>query len=250
MLNTCQEVIRKLIDDVRTQEAALPTLVHADLHKRNIYVSPSDPTVIVGIIDWQSTSIEPAFIYANETPDLASFPSDGPEDDNVVTSPERDRRVKDASICYQTYDVAMKGFLPKLRPARLLDPTLFRPFHYCHTTWRDSATALRQELIELAARWTELGMQGTCPYSPSETELREHSQLYEDFETVQKLKMWLIDSLNTNSDGWVPNEAWDTAQDAHRAAYEEWMKTARESEVQGGDLTIEKAEKPWPFDSR
>ncbi|BDD57421.1 hypothetical protein MAP00_002784 [Monascus purpureus] len=144
----------------------------------------------------------------------------------------------------------MKGFLPKLRPARLLDPTLFRPFHYCHTTWRDSATALRQELIELAARWTELGMQGTCPYSPSETELREHSQLYEDFETVQKLKMWLIDSLNTNSDGWVPNEAWDTAQDAHRAAYEEWMKTARESEVQGGDLTIEKAEKPWPFDSR
>lgn len=225
-------------------------MIHADLHKRNIYVLPSDPTVIVGIIDWQSTSIEPAFIYANETPDFASFPNEGGLEDDVLASPEHERRVKDASICYQTYDVAMKGFVSKLRPARLLDSTLFRLFHYCHTTWRDSATALRQELIELSARWTELGIQGPCPYSPSGAELQEHSRLYEDFETVQRLKMWLIRSLNTNSDGWVPNEAWETAKDAHRAAYEEWMKTARESEVEGGNLTLEKAEKLWPFDSR
>jgi hypothetical protein len=144
----------------------------------------------------------------------------------------------------------MKGFLPKLRPARLLDSTLFRLFHYCHTTWRDSATALLHELIELSARWTELGIQGSCPYSPSEEELKEHSHLYKDFETAQKLKMWLIRSLNTNSDGWVPYEAWETAKDAHRAAYEEWINTARESEVEGGDMTPEKAEKLWPFDSR
>lgn len=43
------------------------------------------------IRDWQSTSIEPAFIYANETPDFAALP-EGPEgntfeneqDDNEV----------------------------------------------------------------------------------------------------------------------------------------------------------------------
>lgn len=56
------------------------------------------------------------------------------------------------SLLRQAYDVCMKGFVPKLRPARLLDPTLFRPFHYCHTSWRDSAAAVRQELIELSAR--------------------------------------------------------------------------------------------------
>jgi len=153
-------------------------------------------------------------------------------------------------VTAQAYDVCMKGFVPKLCPARLLDPTLFRPFHYCHTSWRDSAAAVRQELIELSARWKELGMQGSCPYSPSEREISEHNRQYEDFEAVQKLKMWLKQSLNTNSDGWVPNEVWDAAKDAHKAAYEEWIQTARASEARGDDLTIVKADKLWSFDLR
>lgn len=94
----------------------------------------------------------------------------------------------------------MKGLIPKLRPAKLLDPVLYRPFLYCHTTWRDSATALRHELMELSAKWSNLAMQGTCPYSPGEQEIAQHAQDFEDFESVQKLKMWLKDSLNPDSD--------------------------------------------------
>ncbi|KAJ9223489.1 hypothetical protein DTO271D3_4231 [Paecilomyces variotii] len=52
---------------------------------------------------------------------------DCPKDD-ASASPQYERRVKDASICYQTYDVAMKGFVTKLRLARNSDPTLFCPF--------------------------------------------------------------------------------------------------------------------------
>lgn len=144
----------------------------------------------------------------------------------------------------------MKGLVPKLRPARLLDPTLLRLFHYCHTTWRDSATAVYQELVELSAHWTELGFQGSCPFSPTEEELKGHARNYEDFESVQRLKLWLRKSLNTNSDGWVPNDIWDAAKDAHRAAYNEWMQTARESALRGDDMTVAKAEKMWPFDAR
>jgi hypothetical protein len=144
----------------------------------------------------------------------------------------------------------MKGLAPKLRPARLLDPTLFRIFQYCHTTWRDSAAALRQELIELSARWTELGLEGSCPFSPTEEELKKHARDYEDFETVQRLKLWLRNSLRTNSDGWVPNNSWKAARDAHRAAYDEWIQTARESEARGEGLTVAKADKLWPFDAR
>jgi hypothetical protein len=64
-------------------------------------------------------------------------------------------------------------------------------------------------------------------------------QNYEDFETVQRLKMWLRGSLNTGSNGLVPNEVWDAAKDAHRAAYNEWIETAREAEAQGDGLTVE-----------
>ncbi|XRM39189.1 hypothetical protein ABZX51_002557 [Aspergillus tubingensis] len=145
----------------------------------------------------------------------------------------------------------MKGLTPKLRPARLLDPTLFRLFHYTHTTWRDSATAIRQELIELSDRWAELELHGTCPYSFTAEEREKHAKCYEDFEAVQSLKLWLKRALNTNSDGWVPNEAWDAARDAHWAAYDEWIETAREFEERGEEgMTVEKAERLWPFDER
>ncbi|KAF4170082.1 hypothetical protein CNMCM6936_005227 [Aspergillus lentulus] len=254
--NLDSTVVRVPIAVLRIQDAATPALLHPDFHKRNIYVSAEDPTVITGVLDWQSASIEPAFIYANETPDFAALPEEA--DGNIFENSHeehkdparKERECKDALICYQTYDVCMKGLAPKLRPARLLDPTLFRVFHYCHTTWRDSATALRQELIELSARWTELGLQDACPFSPNEEELKKHARDYEDFETVQKLKLWLRNSLHTNSDGWVPNDVWNAAKDAHRAAYDEWMQTARESEARGEGLTVAKADKLWPFDAR
>ncbi|KAJ5086934.1 hypothetical protein NUU61_008241 [Penicillium alfredii] len=251
LLKISQEVMQELVKDERIQNAATPALLHPDFHKRNIYVSAEDPTVITGLLDWQSTSIEPAFIYANETPDFAAPPG-GPEENTFKSGQDehKEQERKDASICYQTYDVCMKGLAPKLRPARLLDPTLFRLFQYCHTTWRDSATAIRQELIELSIRWTELELQGSCPFSPTKEELKEHAQDYEDFETVQRLKLWLRNSLHTNSDGWVPNDVWDAAKDAHRAAYDQWIQTARESESRGENLTVVKADKLWPFDAR
>lgn len=52
-----------------------PTLLHPDIHKGNIYVSEEDPLCVTAIIDWQSTSIEPIFVYANQTPDIAQDPA-------------------------------------------------------------------------------------------------------------------------------------------------------------------------------
>lgn len=192
LLKISQEVMQKLVEDKRIQDAATPALLHPDFHMRNIFVSAEEPTRITGLIDWQSTCIEPAFVYANETPDFAALPEELEDafesgDSKQISPGSKEREWKDASICYQTYDVCMKGLAPKLRPARLLDPSLFRLFHYCHTTWRDSAAALHQELIELSARWTELGLQGVCPYSPTENEVKEHVLGYEDFETSQNL---------------------------------------------------------------
>lgn len=114
----------------------------------------------------------------------------------------------------------------------------------------DSATALRQNLIKLSPRQTELGLQGSCPYAPGEEGIKTHMRDYEDLETVQRLKLQLRNSLHTDSDGWIPDDVWDAARDAHRAAYDEWIQTARESDVRRVGLTVANADKLWPFDAR
>lgn len=80
LLKISQKVLQNLIGDKRIKNAATPTLLQPDFNKRNIYVSAEDPTVITGLIGWQPTSIEPAFIYANEKPDFAA-PLGVPEED-------------------------------------------------------------------------------------------------------------------------------------------------------------------------
>jgi hypothetical protein len=154
------------------KNVAIPTLLHPDIHKRHIFVSAEDPSRITAIIDWQSTSIEPAFIYANNAPDFVDDPAADirvleqimkgeapdmkPSKDVSMEDPEvdaaRKRYEKDVSTCQQTYEVVLRGFVPKLYSARTMDETLLRLFRYCDTSWRDSAAALRQELIDISQR--------------------------------------------------------------------------------------------------
>lgn len=266
LLNISKAVIEELTNFPSIQEVAAPTLLHPDIHKRNIFVSDEDPSCVTGIIDWQSTCIEPTFVYADETPDMVEDPAadiailekklststDGTSkvatsEETISESPEeaaaRKRHEKDVWTCIQTFEVALKGYAPKMNKARVMDQTLLRPFRYCGSSWRDSAAALQQELIELSQRWTELGLPGSCPYQPTTEELTEHVKQYEDFESVQQLKMILKSTLGIESDGWVPADAWESVKRQHKAFHAEWMETIKES---GSDP--DRARKLWPFD--
>ncbi|KAK2734624.1 hypothetical protein FQN57_001618 [Myotisia sp. PD_48] len=233
LLKICQETMQRLHQDNRIQEASLPAF---------------------SLIDWQLTCIEPAFIYARTNPDFATFPEMDPskegEEEKPLTKTE-ERFLKDVAICYQTYDVVMKGLTPKLRLERELDASLFRLHHYCYNTWHNGIASIRQDLIDLKALWSELGLEGECPYSPNQEELEEHAKQFEDFKTKEELKSWLRVCMQTTSDGWVPNELWDTAKEFNREAYKKWIETAQEAEASSdGDTTVEKAERLWPFDAR
>ncbi|KAF1850920.1 APH-domain-containing protein [Cucurbitaria berberidis CBS 394.84] len=50
-------------------------LWHGDLHVANIFVDPSEPTKVVGLIDWQSTEISPLYFQARQ-PQIIDY--DGP----------------------------------------------------------------------------------------------------------------------------------------------------------------------------
>ncbi|KAF2132816.1 hypothetical protein P153DRAFT_284030 [Dothidotthia symphoricarpi CBS 119687] len=267
LLDVTNRVIQELTRSSIIEKVADPTLLHPDIHKRNIYVSEEDPSCITAIIDWQSTSIEPAFVYANDTPDLVEDPTadipilgnlmsleGGPSDAEpskaskatTAETPEeeaaRKRHEKDVLTCRKTFEVVLLGYMRKLHDARAMDPTLLRSIRYCDVSWRISATALRQELIDLSQHWTALGLPGLCPYQPTSEELAEHAKQYEDFETVQQLKLFLKRALDVESDGWVPANKWVATKVENTKLFGQWVESIKES---GG--SEDRARALWPF---
>jgi hypothetical protein len=198
LLKTVQSILNQMALDPQIQKYSKPLLFHPDLHKRNIFVSEDDPTVITSIIDWQGASVEPAFLYCHEIPDFAS----------------------ELEILKQAFDLTSQYYTPQLAGPRLVDESLFRPFLYSYRTWRDGAVALRQELIETARLWHDLGLAGPCPYpSPSSEELAKHMKEYRLFEAAQELRVDMYSVINTGDSGWVPTDQWEAAQVANKDLY-------------------------------
>jgi hypothetical protein len=263
LLEISDRVVQELAQTSIIEKVATPTLLHPDVHKRNIFVSEEDPSNVTAIIDWQSTSIEPAFAYATNTPDLIEnltadssilekleSKGDAPDTESSKETSMEDPEEKEArrryeidvETCQKTFDVVLQAFTQKLRDVRVMDQTLLRPFRYCNSSWIDSAAALRQELIDVSQRWTELGLPGHCPYQPAPEELAEHVQQYEDFETVQQLKLVLKHQLGVDSDGWSHADRWDEVTEANRLLFGLWLESANES----GE-SEDRAEALWPF---
>lgn len=203
ILERCRTVLKETCRDPWIQAAAIPTLFHPDLHKRNIFVSETDPSKITGIIDWQSASIEPAFWYADEVPDFAIA------DDS------------DNNLCARTFDTCTRFLTPKLSSPMLMGDNLFRPFFYSYRTWKNGAVALRHELIETTRKWNELGFVGKSPYFlPLPNELAKHEREYKLFVAAQELKHDLSSLLNTATDGWFPIENWEATELAHKEMFD------------------------------
>lgn len=192
LLHHSNSIISALVNSPIIQSVARPTLVHADLNKSKL----------VSLINWQSTSIEPAFVYAPDIPDFAARPTDAAttveeadqtrDQESEAQAQAMEQRTSDMLLCSDAFEVCMKGFVPVLGRARSVDEALLRPFRHCNTSWRDSFAAVKQDLIDLSTRWTELGLSGKCPCAPSAEELAEHQAQWEDFESSMKLKSGLI----------------------------------------------------------
>jgi hypothetical protein len=229
--------------DHRIRDAAAPTLFHPDLHKRNIFVSDYDPTVITSIIDWQSASIEPAFWYADEVPDFAI----------TLPHPSLETQLEpNSEHCATAFEVCTQFHLPKLASPRVMDEALFRPFRYCYRTWKDGAVAFRHELDKTSERWEELGLVGSCPYPvPTAEELAVHQKEYKYFEAAHDLRNHLTGLLNTASDGWVPAEELETAKLANRELFEMMLETVLSIKNPDDDEPLKNegdVREIWPFE--
>lgn len=234
----------QLTDNLVVEKASTPLLLHPDFHRRNVFVSEDDPTAVTGIIDWTSTAIQPAFMYATDTPDFASLPDDLPFLEGFGERQEQGEfELKAASICAQTFDVIVKGYIPKLQAARNLDPSLSRIFLYSLSSWTSSATGLREELFDLSQRWEKLGLEGSCSFSMTDEEIDTHKKLCTDLEDAAKLKAGIMRILGANPDGYVPNDEWERASENLPVLREQWIASAIESGTNEKD-----AKAMFPFD--
>jgi hypothetical protein len=243
LLNYGRAMLKEMAKSSRIQNAASPMMFHPDLHKRNIFVSEEDPTVVSAIIDWHSTSIEPAFWYADATLDFAQ----------PVYDPSGGHEIEPKSeACAKAYDVCLQFWAPRLSAAKSMDEAYFQPFRYCYRTWEDGAVAFREELIQTSRRWKELGFAVPSPFPlPCPDDIAVHQKEYRLFEAAQQLRYSLSSLLNTASDGWVPSEDWEGTESAHREVFEGMLQEILGNEqpdddepIRGGDVLTE----IWPFD--
>ncbi|KAJ5426904.1 hypothetical protein N7465_001974 [Penicillium sp. CMV-2018d] len=242
LLGCGRAVLNAISADGRVRDAAVPALFHPDLHKRNIFVSHDDPSVITGFIDWQSCSIEPAFWYADEVPDFAAG----------VASSTSAEGADDSELCTKTYEVCTRFLTPKLAFPRSMDEGISRPFQYCYRTWKDGAVAFRQELIETSQDWEALGFPGSCPFVlPTPEEMSLHRKEYKCFEAAQNLKRDLSSLLDTASDGWVPLDDWEAAKAGNKAMFNGMLEAVLTNNDPDDDEPIRDERDLrdiWPFD--
>jgi Phosphotransferase enzyme family len=249
LLRAARLLLKRMSEDQRVCADATPILFHPDLHKRNILVSENDPTVVTSIIDWQSTSVEPAFWFATTTPDFADIR------DRVELLTEDGRPSKpdpEAVACAQAFDACLKFHLPILAQPRSLNEDFLRPFHYGYRSWKDGVVALRHDLLMISQKWKQLGFDEPCPVPVLEAKvILAHDKDYRLFEAAQKLRRQVTDYLNVSPEGWVPIDAWDRTQSQHRELFDsvlQGISSAETTDESEPVKTKEDLKAIWPFD--
>ncbi|OOQ88632.1 hypothetical protein PEBR_12954 [Penicillium brasilianum] len=222
-----------LSHDPRVTGASDPIVWHTDLHLGNIFVLPTEPSIIEGIIDWQSSQIGPLFVQAR-FPEFLRPPKDYTSGPHALKGQESASRSK-------YYEMSSLAHNQRVHNAMKLDSRLWRPFTYCQLFSHSSLVPLRQCLIRLSQDWSLLGLPGSCPFLISETELQKHDEqklTYED-----RLYLWDLvkNQLLTDDAGWVPNDLWEATEKANRELYDMFIEAMSE------ELTPQAAVKNWPF---
>lgn len=250
LLESSRKILEAVGDSAALQEYCSPLLLHPDLHARNIFVDPSNPTKILGIIDWQSAAIEPAFVQAAETPDFAEEPLLDRTLDADVLQDSHELQAH-ARRCKRTWAV-MILLCPKLGKATTLNPALCRYLANISSGCSDEPILLQSLLTDVRKEWSDLGLPGICPYQPDQEEVKSLSVELDHLESTQRLQAFLSRLLRCETDGWIEEGRWDDVVPIYREQYAEFVSAciaSREHHETVQDAE-EKANKLWPFDLR
>jgi len=228
---------------------AAPTLWHTDLHRSNIFVSPTPPHDILAVIDWQGVSIRPlatqvvfpkALRYdgKNFHPD-PKVPIPPLPDDFQGRSPE-----EKAALRRERIDTFLQSYHVKLMqedPLRMASQgitdaeTIVEPIYAVSRSWNVGIHVVRYWLARIQRRWSDiLGPDAPpCPFNLSPEEIEKAMEEYEQWMEYRGGVDQIVALLGVHHDGWVATDRYDEAKEAcHK------LRTIWDSREAGG---------PYPF---
>ncbi|RAK95655.1 serine/threonine protein kinase [Aspergillus ibericus CBS 121593] len=251
ILEATKSIIPALVDWPIIQKLSKPTLWHTDLHMGNIYVSEEDPTTIVGIIDWQFTSIMPAFMQVQwptflEPPDnyeIGPVKPELPANFDVMDEDERAfaKTKNNQALVAKCYEAS---FAKHQSPAFQVLSRKYCPvrhlFLFCDNTTKNGIIPLRDSLTDIIGNWTEMGLGDTCPFRINDVDLSKHQQEFARYKDWQKLKGYTQELLHTDDDGWVsPQLDFDKVRAKHDELFQIYM------ELETKAISKSEAERLW-----
>ncbi|KAF8869729.1 protein kinase subdomain-containing protein PKL/CAK/Fmp29 [Mucidula mucida] len=229
---------------------------HPDLQPGNIIVSGSNLHV-VGLIDWQHTSILPLFLHAS-IPQL--FQNCNDPISQSMTRPSLPETMDDMDVIQQSREIAryrrrllqyhyVKNTkeLNELHYAALMDPMNVlrrRLFRYASDPWQGETLALKVALIEATDKWkTLMGEDLRCPIVFDPGDAHETMKLDAEQKEADEALEACRDVIGFHGpEGWVPAEYYEEAMTRSRKIREDGLPAA-ESEVERVQVAAH-----WPFD--
>lgn len=255
LLDDLQATLHILKHKQNVQKSSGAVLLHPDFHTRNIFVDAEDHTKITGIIDWQSAAIEPAFVFAADTPDFArELPDDEHEDaedisDEVKAANEKTRI--DMDFCVQTWCL-IQQVCENFRAASHLDLLILRVLAAPSIGWTNQEIILETLLNDLAEEWEQLGLPGSSIYQISKDE--DVVRRLDEYQATRRMQVHLTGLLRCDDDGWVSNERWEGVLRRYRVEYGRFVESVMRTEEAGTEeektRAMELVGRLWPWDQR
>ncbi|KAK5093858.1 hypothetical protein LTS08_008817 [Lithohypha guttulata] len=251
LLTAAQDVIATLAPLLKN--FASPVLWHPDLHMGNVFVSEEDYTKVVGLIDWQFTTILPTLTQA-QWPLLLTVPDDYETGPSVPkppagineTDPDEQKALREKyeeSVLAKCYEIALNKANPNTGSVLSESPEAVRQlFLLCPDTYKDGIVPLRDCLIKISKSWEASEFPGSCPIQFTSGELSTHHEQLTEYDDWRSLRQYTFDVLSTDEEGWVPPQLTFEAIRAHERKLFQLYMNSQES-----GITEEKAKSLWFF---
>lgn len=235
----------------KQEELCSPTLRHADLHQGNIFLCPQSKQIL-GIIDWQGTSILPFFVQSGypalcdhdvRRPQSMEKPKLCDDFDKINPEEQKDALIKLKHEQANLFYTAATGLKCELHMRALRLPYLAMRQYLIQQAgmpWDGDLVNLRAALIGVHSKWNDLAGECPCPISFTDEEVQVAMQESKEWNEAAEILATIRKSLDINEEG-------GTDLDNHNRACvlnKEWrmqiLKAAKaEEQVQCWQI--------WPF---
>ncbi|KAL8851639.1 MAG: hypothetical protein Q9221_003476 [Calogaya cf. arnoldii] len=233
-------------------------LRHPDLSPNNIFVN--DSLEVVGVIDWQHSSVLPVFLHVGIPNDIQNFHDDDslamneprlPDNFAELGADEQEtaREVLRRREVHSTY-VGFTNIRNPDHSAALHTPYGLlrkRLFQKAGTAWQGDNVSLKADLIQVSRFWEQItssedGDVPECPLEFSEAEIKECLELAEKVQETMDHMERVRDQLGMNEMGCVLPEHYDEIKERCR------VLKAQSLEAAETELEREEVLNHFPFD--